>query len=201
MFGALRLGTKSPPPNRKSASPDSLSGVGRTRSGLESHRFEIDQVTADEPGIPRGETPASTDARHMEIRVWTEWKDPSVRREPAGCQGQRPVLPQPGPTAQVSGFTEIRGLKARSTDGSGLQPSADFGATLPGPSAQAGMGWLDIIFEVPAATHVFDRYNLLIDNIVVKNSVSNVPDAGSTGWLLSGALGVFGLWQQRLRRP
>ena len=119
---------------------------------MESALFKNDLLTGHEPGIPGGETPASTDARHMEIRVWTEWKDSSVRREPAGYQGQRPVLSQPGPTAQVSGFIEIRGLKARSTDGSGLQPSADFGATLPGPSAQAGMGWLDIIFEVPATT-------------------------------------------------
>ncbi|MCC6234947.1 MAG: hypothetical protein IT580_20050 [Verrucomicrobiales bacterium] len=77
------------------------------------------------------------------------------------------------------------------------------GITLEGTyifSGYEGLSWLDIIFEVPAATSPSDWYNLLIDNIVVKNSVSNVPDAGSTGLLLSGALGVFGLWQQRLRR-
>ena len=64
-----------------------------------------------------------------------------------------------------------------------------------------GLSWVDIIFEVPATTSGLDRYPLTIDNIVVQNSASDVPDAGSTSLLLSGALGVFGLWQQRLRRP
>lgn len=67
-------------------------------------------------------------------------------------------------------------------------------------SGYEGLSWVDIIFDVPAATSPLERYNLMIDNIVVQNSASNVPDAGSTGLLLSGALGVFGLWQQRLRR-
>ncbi len=51
---------------------------------LGSPVFETDLFTDLEPGIPGGGTPASTDARHMKIRVWTEWKDSSVRREPAG---------------------------------------------------------------------------------------------------------------------
>jgi hypothetical protein len=61
-------------------------------------------LTDHEPGIPGGETPAGTHPRYMEVRVWTGRKDRSVKRKPAGYQGQRPVPYQPGPTAQVRGF-------------------------------------------------------------------------------------------------
>lgn len=67
-------------------------------------------------------------------------------------------------------------------------------------SGYEGLSWVDIIFEVPATTSPLEQYHLTIDNILVQNSASDVPDAGSAGLLLSGALGVFGLWQQRLRR-
>jgi len=43
--------------------------------------------------------------------------------------------------------------------------------------------------------------NTSVDNIVVNNTpTTSVPDAGSTGLLLSGVLGMLGLCQRQLRR-
>ncbi|MCC6234946.1 MAG: hypothetical protein IT580_20045 [Verrucomicrobiales bacterium] len=60
-----------------------------------------------------------------------------------------------------------------------------------------GLSWVLMTSDVPIG--IFG-WQLLIDNIVVKNSFSNVPDAGSTGLLLSAAVGVLGLCLQRFRR-